>query len=195
METPRPINPQYDDEGKGDAGIVPDLSKRTVVAVFDGADGAGGGAAQAAAAALRQRGVAEEDISLVRRGEETPPAASADDTKAGAGTAAGVSAGAVIGGALGLAALAVPGVGPLLAAGPIAAALGGAIAGGAVGGLIGSFAGLGVPTEEAETYERAVRAGAIVLAVKAPDEETADAYTRLLQENGATQVNSYQPSL
>jgi hypothetical protein len=193
MESPRPINPQYDDKGKGDAGIVPNLSTRTVVAVFDGPDAPE--RARSAAAVLRQRGVSDEDVSLVRQGQETPPVESADDTKSGAGTVAGVSAGAVIGGALGLVALAVPGVGPLLAAGPIAAALGGAVAGGAVGGLIGSFAGLGIPTEEAEAYERAVRAGSLVLAVKAPDEDTARAYSRLLQEHGAARTNSYQPSL
>src|SRR5262249_15497387 len=84
MESPRPINPQYDDKGKGGAGIVPDLSARTVVAVFEGPDG--GDAAQAAASLLRQRGVSDQDVSLVRRGHETPPAASADDTKAGTGT-------------------------------------------------------------------------------------------------------------
>jgi hypothetical protein len=193
MESPRPIDPQYDDQGKGDAGIVPDLNARTVVAVFDGPDSAG--SAQSAAAALGERGVSAQDISLVRQGEETPPAASAENTKAGAGTVAGVSAGVVIGGALGLVALAIPGVGPLLAAGPIAAALGGAVTGGAVGGLLGSFAGLGIPTKEAEAYEAAVRAGSIVLAAKAPDEATARAYIRLLEEHGARQATSYQPSL
>ena len=193
MESPRPINPQYDDKGKGDGGIVPDLNARTVVAVFDGQDGAD--AALAAAAQLRERGVADADISIVRQGEGSAPAESSENTKAGAGTVAGVSAGAVIGGAIGLVALAVPGIGPLLAAGPIAAALGGAVAGGAVGGLLGSFAGLGIPTDEAEAYEAAVRAGSVVLAVKAPDEETAKAYAGLLEERGAVRATSYQPSL
>jgi hypothetical protein len=193
MDSPRPIDPQYDDNGKGEAGIVPDLSARTVVAVFDGPDGAA--AARSAAAALGERGVSAQDISLVRQGQETPPAASAEDTRAGAGTVAGVSAGVVIGGALGLVALAVPGIGPLLAAGPIAAALGGAVTGGAVGGLLGSFAGLGIPTSEAEAYEAAVRAGSIVLATRAPDEATARAYIRLLEEHGAAQSTSYQPAL
>jgi hypothetical protein len=190
METPRPINPRYDDPGKGPDGSVPDLRARTVVAVFDGSAGA-----EAAAAALRQRGVPDEDISVVRRGEETPPPQSADETRSGAGTVAGASAGAVIGGALGLVALTIPGVGPLLAAGPIAAALGGAMAGGAVGGLVGSFAGLGVPTDEAKAYEAAVRDGSVVLAVRTPDEDAADAATAFLEQQGARRATSYQPAL
>jgi hypothetical protein len=190
METPRPINPRYDDPGKGPAGSVPDLRARTVVAVFD--DPA---EAEAAATALRQRGVPDGDISVVRRGEETPPPQSADETKSGTGTIAGASAGAIIGGALGLVALTIPGIGPLLAAGPIVAALGGAVAGGAVGGLVGSFAGLGVPTEEAKEYEEAVRGGSVVVAVRAPDEEAADAATSFLEQRGARRATSYQPAL
>jgi hypothetical protein len=132
---------------------------------------------------------------VVRRGEDTPPAQSADDTKSGSGTFAGASAGAIIGGAIGLAALAIPGVGPLLAAGPILAALGGAVTGGAVGGLVGSFAGLGVPSDDAKSYEEAVRSGAVILAVKAQDESLADASMSTLRQHGAQSVTSYQPSL
>jgi hypothetical protein len=190
MDTPRPLNPQYDDRGKGAAGALPELDARTVVAVFDDSE-----AAMAAAAALRQQGVSDEHLSLVRQGEAAPPPRSADETKSGAGTVAGASAGAVVGGAIGLVALAIPGVGPLLAAGPIVAALGGAVAGGAVGGLLGSFAGLGIPTDEAEAYEAAVRSGSVVLAVKTPDEATARDYTAILEEQGASRVTSYQPSL
>jgi hypothetical protein len=190
METRKPLNPRYDDPGKGDAGAVPDLAARTVVAVFDDAD-----AATAAAAAVRQRGVADDDLSIVRRGEETPPAQSADDTKSGTGTVAGASAGALIGGALGLAALAIPGFGPLLAAGPLAVALGGAVTGGAVGGLVGSFAGLGVPTDEAKAYEEALRSGSVVLAARVADEDAARAMESLLMEQGARSATSYQPAL
>jgi hypothetical protein len=190
MDTTRPLNPRYDDPGKGDAGAVPDLAARTVVAVFDDA-----AAATRAATALRQRGVSDDDLSIVRQGEETPPPQSADDTKSGSGTVAGASAGALIGGALGLAALAVPGFGPLLAAGPLAVALGGAVTGGAVGGLVGSFAGLGVPTEEAQAYEEALRSGSIILAVNAADEDAAGALESLLREQGARSATSYQPAL
>jgi hypothetical protein len=190
MDAPRPLNPRYDDQGKGEAGIVPDLEARTVVAVFDDV-----AAAEAAAGALHRRGLSDADISLVRQGEETPPPQSADETKSGAGTVAGASAGAVVGGALGLVALAIPGVGPLLAAGPIAVALGGAVAGGAVGGLMGSFAGLGIPTDEAEAYEAAVRSGSAVLAVKVPDETGAESVSAMLEEHGAQRTSYYQPSL
>ncbi|HEX2515280.1 MAG TPA: hypothetical protein VH257_11275 [Chloroflexota bacterium] len=190
MESSKPLNPRYDDPGKGDAGAVPDLDARTVVAVFDDVS-----AAAAAATALRQRGVSDDDLSIVRRGEETPPPQSADETKSGTGTVAGASAGALIGGALGLAALAIPGFGPLLAAGPLAVALGGAVTGGAVGGLVGSFAGLGVPTDEAKAYEEALRSGSVILAVKTADEDAAKELESLLLVQGAQRATSYQPAL
>lgn len=191
LESERPLNPQYDDAGQGQAGAVPDLATRTVVAVFDSQ-----ASAERAAGALRERGIPEGDISVVRKGEETAPAQSAEQTESGSGTVAGAGAGALIGAAaLGIVALAIPGVGPLIAAGPIAAALGGAVVGGAVGGLVGSFAGLGVPTDEAKRYEAAVRSGSVVVAVKTPDEDAAEACVGLLKAQGATDATSYQPSL
>ena len=107
----------------------------------------------------------------------------------------GVSTGAIVGGAIGLAALAIPGIGPLLAAGPIAAALGGAVAGGALGGLIGSLVGLGIPTEHAKEYEAAVRSGGIVVAIKVADQEGCDRAAEILRRHGAQEATSYNQAL
>jgi hypothetical protein len=184
----------YDDRGKGRAGSVPDLQARTVVAVFDRQRDV-----DDALRALQDSGHAPEDISVVLRDEGTPPQLSADESQSGKGTLAGASAGAVIGGAIGLSALALTGVGAVLAAGPLvaslAAALSGALTGGALGALAGSMAGLGVPTEEAERYEAAVRAGGMLIAVKTGEPEQAEAVERLLLDRGARDASSYTPSL
>jgi hypothetical protein len=82
----------------------------------------------------------------------------------------------VLGGITGVAALTIPGVGALLAAGPIAAVLG-AMGGAALGGLVGSFTGLGIPSEDAKQFEQAVRAGRVVVAIKIAD-RTAEAPAR-----------------
>src|SRR6202045_1182352 len=87
------------------------------------------------------------------------------NTKAPEGTATGVAAGGVVGGTLGLlagiGALAIPGVGPLIAAGPLMGALAGMGAGGAAGGIIGALAGLGIPEYEAKRYEGRVKDGGV----------------------------------
>jgi hypothetical protein len=98
------------------------------------------------------------------------------NTKAPEGTATGVATGGVVGGTLGLlagiGALAIPGVGPLIAAGPIMGALAGLGVGGAVGGLIGALVGMGIPEYEAKRYEGRIAKGGILLSVHCdtPDE-------------------------
>src|SRR5439155_10866804 len=96
-------------------------------------------------------------------------------TKAPEGAAAGASSGAVIGGTLGwlagIGALAVPGVGPLIAAGPIVAALAGIGAVGTLGGIAGALIGLGIPEYEAKRYEGRVRNGGILLSVHCDDSQ------------------------
>jgi hypothetical protein len=176
--------------GSGWAGAKPNLGAHTVIGVFS--DRA---ALSKAYGALVDAGVSTDDISVVSQGDAAAPPMSAGDTKAAAGTLAGATTGAVLGGIVGLAALAIPGVGPLIAAGPIVAALGGAATGGAVGALAGSFAGLGVPKEHAEHYERAVRAGGTFMSVKTADTDQADRVSAVLRENGADRLNSYQPAL
>jgi hypothetical protein len=178
-----------DDPGKGPEGIIPDLKSRIVVAVFGRRD-----QAEAAMRDLQRAGVPLDDISLVMQQPGSSPEVGAGATKADEGTVAGVAGGAVLGGIVGLAALAIPGIGPLLAAGPLAVALG-ALAGGALGALAGSFAGLGIPTEQAKEYEAAVRAGGIVVTAKAPDQAAEDRLSAIIQQHGPRSVGSYTQAL
>jgi hypothetical protein len=116
------------------------------------------------------------------------------NTKAPEGTAVGVTTGGAIGGALGLLAgigvLAIPGVGPFIAAGPIMAALAGLGVGGAVGGLIGALVGMGIPEYEAKRYEGHIKAGGVLLSVHC---DTSDEIARakdLLKHTGAQDISS-----
>lgn len=176
--------------GSGPAGVVPNLGARTVVGVFDGLEGA-----EAAARGLQAAGFSQQDFSIAQQSAEAAPQVGAEHTRANRGIVTGVSAGAILGGVAGLGALAIPSFSSLIGAGPIAAVLGGAVAGGALGGLVGSFAGLGVPTEQAKEHETAVRAGGTVMSVKTADEATAERASRLLTEQGARSVSSYTPAL
>ena len=94
-------------------------------------------------------------------------------TKAPEGATTGAGSGAVLGGALGwlagIGALAIPGVGPFIAAGPIMAALSGAAIGGTVGGVTGALVGMGIPEYEAKRYEGKVKAGNILISVHTED--------------------------
>lgn len=179
-----------DDPGKGPEGIVPDLQSRIVIGVFDRYQRAAD-----AAKALQNGGYSSEDVSVVMQPEGTAPELGSGETKADQGTIMGASTGAILGGALGLVALSIPGIGPLLAAGPLAAAISGALVGGSLGGLVGSITGLGVPTEHAEAYERAIRNGGIVVAVRTPDRERADQVSRVLNDHGAREVGGYTQAL
>jgi hypothetical protein len=119
-------------------------------------------------------------------------------TKAPEGTATGATVGGVIGGTLGVlagvGALAIPGIGPLIAAGPLMAGLAGLGAGGAVGGLVGALVGMGIPEYEAKRYEGRVKDGGTLLSVHC---DTSDQVTRakhLLVGAGATDVSSTSES-
>src|SRR5688500_93593 len=142
-------------------------SRDTVVAVFHDRDDA-----QDAINALRDAGFMADDISILARDRDVSGKL-ADDTgtEAGAGAATGALAGGLLGGAagwlVGIGALAIPGVGPIIAAGPLAAALGGAALGAAGGGLIGALTGAGVPEDEAKWYDERVRSGGILVTVVA----------------------------
>ena len=102
--------------------------------------------------------------------------------------------GGVVGGTLGLlagiGALAIPGVGPLIAAGPIMATLAGAGAGGAVGGLVGALVGMGIPEYEAKRYEGAVKGGGTLLSVHCDTSEQIDAAKTALKNTGARDISS-----
>ena len=115
-------------------------------------------------------------------------------TKAPEGAIAGVGAGGVIGGTLGLlagiGALAIPGLGPFIAAGPIMAALAGATAGATVGGITGALVGLGIPEYEAKMYEGRLRDGNILIAVHTEDGKEKDRALAALKRLGAHDISS-----
>src|ERR1700676_2361757 len=115
-------------------------------------------------------------------------------TKAPEGAAAGASTGAVLGGTLGLlagiGALAIPGVGPLIAAGPIMAALTGVGVGGALGGLTGALVGMGIPEYEAKRYEGHLQHGGILLSVHCDTSEEIKRAKEIMQRTGAQDISS-----
>jgi hypothetical protein len=115
-------------------------------------------------------------------------------TKAPEGAATGAGSGAVVGGALGLlagiGALAVPGVGPLIAAGPIMAALAGVGVGGAVGGFTGALIGLGIPEYEAKRYEGRMQKGGILLSVHCDTSDEIKRAREIMKTTGAEDISS-----
>jgi hypothetical protein len=145
--------------------------------------------------ALLDNGFRSEDISvLLPENEGTKDFAAVKNTKAPEGTTTGVVAGGVVGGTLGLlaglGALTIPGVGPLLAAGPIMAALAGVGTGGVVGGIIGALVGMGIPEYEAKRYEGMIREGKVLLSVHCDNSEWVGRAKEILDETGATDVSS-----
>src|ERR1700756_1516692 len=115
-------------------------------------------------------------------------------TKAPEGTAGGVTTGGVIGGALGVLAgvglLAIPGLGPFIAAGPIMAGLAGLGVGGAVGGVPGALIGIGIPEFEAKRYEGRLQKGGILLSVHCETSEEVDQAKEILKRTGAEDITS-----
>jgi hypothetical protein len=115
-------------------------------------------------------------------------------TKAPEGAAAGATAGGLLGGAVGwlagIGTLAIPGVGPLIAAGPIMAALSGAATGAAMGGITGALVGLGVPEYEAKLYEGKIRDGNLLIAVHTDDGGERGRAREIFRECGAEEVGS-----
>jgi hypothetical protein len=151
--------------------------------------------AEAAVDHLLAHGFTNSAISVLLPDDESTRAfAHEKNTKAPEGTATGVTAGGVVGGTLGLlagiGALAIPGVGPLIAAGPIMATLAGVGVGGAVGGLVGALVGMGIPEYEAKRYEGAVKGGGTLLSVHCDTSEQIDAAKRALKETGASDISS-----
>ena len=126
--------------------------------------------AERAVSALQSAGFRSTDISvLFPENEGTKDFAHEKGTKAPEGAATGAGTGAALGGALGwltgIGALAIPGLGPFIAAGPIMAALAGAGVGGTLGGITGALVGMGIPEYEAKRYEGRVKKGGILLSV------------------------------
>ena len=142
---------------------------------------------------LKAAGFSPNDISVLFPDKTgTKDFAHEHHTKAPEGAATGAGAGGVLGGALGwlagIGALAIPGLGPFIAAGPIMAALSGAAAGAALGGLAGALVGLGIPEYEAKRYEGKVREGNILISVHAEDRDERSRAKRIFEQAGAEDI-------
>jgi hypothetical protein len=131
---------------------------------------------------LMQQNLGNKDLS-VEKATKAPEGAVA-------GGAAGAATGGVVGWLVGIGALAIPGVGPLIAAGPIMAALAGMGAGAALGGATGALVGTGIPEYEAQRYEGRVREGGILVSVHCDDNEWKDRATAVMEEAGAEDISS-----
>ncbi len=140
-------------------------------------------------------GFTTSDVSvLLPENLGSKPIATHKDTKAPEGATAGGGAGAVIGGTLGLlagiGALAIPGVGPFIAAGPIMAALAGLGVGGAVGGFAGALIGMGIPEYEAKRYEGRIQKGGILLSVHCDTSDQVKRGKEIMKNTGAEDISS-----
>ena len=150
---------------------------------------------EAAVDQLRAAGFRPTDISvLFPENVGTKEFAHEKNTKAPEGAAAGATTGAVLGGALGwlagIGALAIPGVGPFIAAGPIMALLGGVGVGATVGGIAGALVGLGIPEYEAKRYEGMIKSGGILLSVHSDDHEWTKRAKVILENTGADSISA-----
>ena len=153
----------------------------------------------AAVDSLKASGFRNDDISVLFPDKQGTKAFAAEaHTKAPEGAAGGAGAGAVVGGTIGLLAgiglLAIPGLGPLIAAGPIMASLAGMGVGGAVGGLVGALVGMGIPEIEAKRYEGMIKEGHILLSVHADDGDWTSKAKKIFDANGAKHVSSTSES-
>jgi len=131
---------------------------------------------------------------LFPKNEGTKDFAPEKNTKAPEGASTGAGTGAVLGGGLGwlvgIGALAIPGLGPFIAAGPIMAALAGAGVGGAVGGLTGALIGMGIPEYEAKRYEGRVKDGGILLSVHSDTSDEVKRAKAILERTGAQDIST-----
>lgn len=143
---------------------------------------------------LKDDGFSNNDISVLFPDKTgTRDFAVQKGTKAPEGAATGVGTGAVLGGALGwlagIGALAIPGVGPFVAAGPIAAALSGAAVGGAVGGIAGALIGMGIPEYEAKRYEGKIKEGGILISVHTDDSDEVKMAREIFEQSKAQDIS------
>ncbi len=144
---------------------------------------------------LKDAGFSGNDISVLMADKGgTRDFAMEHNTKAPEGAATGAGTGAVLGGTLGwlagIGALAIPGLGPFIAAGPIMAALSGAAVGGTVGGLTGALVGMGIPELEAKKYEGKVQAGNSLISVHSEDSVETQRAKEVFERAGATDITS-----
>jgi hypothetical protein len=142
---------------------------------------------------LKSSGFSDNDVSvLLSDKQSTRDFAHEKNTKAPEGATTGVTTGGILGGAVGwlagIGALAIPGVGPLVAAGPILAALSGAAIGAAAGGLAGALIGLGIPEYEARRYEGKIRGGNVLISVHAETAEESRHAKDIFEHLGAEDI-------
>ncbi len=151
--------------------------------------------AQRIVAELRRTGFSSDDISVLFPDKSgTRDFAHEQHTKAPEGAATGAGVGGAVGGAvgwmIGIGALAIPGVGPFIAAGPIMAALGGAAVGAAAGGITGGLVGMGIPEFEAKRYEGKIRVGNILISVHTDDSDQVSRAKDIFKRAGAEDISS-----
>src|SRR6202049_666148 len=150
---------------------------------------------ESAVDALKAAGFRNTDISvLFPENVGSKDFAHQKGTKAPEGGTTGAGTGALLGGGLGwlagIGALAIPGLGPFIAAGPIVAALAGAGVGGTVGGITGALIGMGIPEYEAKRYEGRIKEGGILLSVHSDDSEWTKRAKEILERTGAQDISS-----
>jgi hypothetical protein len=144
---------------------------------------------------LKAAGFSNNDISVLFPDKSgTKDFAHEKNTKAPEGAATGAGTGGVLGGVfgwlVGIGSLAIPGVGPFIAAGPIMAALAGAGVGAAVGGLSGALIGLGIPEYEAKQYEGKIKAGNILISVHSENSDEVKRAKEIFEHAGADDISS-----
>lgn len=152
-------------------------------------------AAESAVDQLVAAGFSNQDVSVLMADKTgSKEFATEKNTKAPEATAAGVGVGGAVGGTLGLlagiGALAIPGVGPLIAAGPIMGTLAGLGVGGAVGGLVGALVGMGIPEYEAKRYEGRVKDGGILVSVHCDSSKEVSRAKEVLKAAGGEDIAS-----
>jgi hypothetical protein len=166
---------------------------KTVIGLMDDLDEARGVVRD-----LVESGIDRNDIGFMANERHTLPGKTGTDATEGrpdtsgvlTGAGTGAAAGGVLGLALALAPMAIPGIGPILAAGPIAAALAGAGIGAVAGGVIGALTALGVPEREAHYYAEAVRRGGILVTVAAETDILADMAVQIMKRHGAVDIDA-----
>ena len=144
---------------------------------------------------LRAAGFASDHISVLFPDKQgTKDFAHEQNTKAPEGAATGAGAGGLLGGGLGwlvgIGSLAIPGLGPFIAAGPILAALSGAAVGAAVGGLTGALVGMGIPEYEAKQYEGKIKGGNILISVHTDDSDQRALAKEIFEKAGAEDIKT-----
>lgn len=149
---------------------------------------------------LKRAGFSNSDISVLMPDKAgTKEFAVDNETKAPEGAATGAGTGAVLGGGLGwlagIGALAIPGLGPFIAAGPIMAALTGAAVGGTLGGITGALIGMGIPEYEAKRYEGKIKGGHALISVHSENSAQTDKAKQIFEAAGAEDIStSSEPS-